>query len=690
MRHPRTPTLVLFGILVLAALASSAQDKPAMTIVQLLEIPRLREPRLSPDGGALVYGLAEADWEKNKRISHLWLQRIGEGDPIQLTRGEKGESTPRWSPDSETIAFIAERGDDENRQIYLLSTRGGEARRLSEHETSVSAIEWAPDGRALYFVADEPKSKEEKKRDKVKDDVFSFDEDWKHRHLWRVSAESGKEERVTEGDFSIGRFSLSRDGSRIVVHRAPTPLLDDRWSSEIYVMDPNGGEARRLTNNTQPESGAELSPNGKTVLFLADTNADLEPYYNTNLFLVATAGGDPRMLLEDMPHEVQSAEWSADGDAVYFLANTGVRSQLFRVDVESEELAQLTEGDHSLRGWKYLPTLDTHIASVANATNVGDVWRQKDGVPEKLTAIYDHYADEMYLPRLEAITWTGADGETVEGLLYYPRASEEGKPYPLAVQTHGGPRSSDKFGFPSWGSYVPVLTARGWLVFKPNYRGSTGYGDAYLRDMVGHYFNQAHLDVMTGVDHLIAEGLADSDRMIKMGWSGGGHMTNKIITHTNRFKAASSGAGASNWVSMYGQTDIRIHRGNWFGGSPWTQDADIQNYWRSSALSQVWKVETPTLVLVGQNDKRVPAPQSVELFRALRANGVDTHLYMAPREPHGWRELRHELFKINVELEWFERHALGRDYEWEVAPDDDDEDSGAREEDAAATASSGD
>ena len=178
---------------------------------------------------------------------------------------------------------------------------------------------------------------------------------------------------------------------------------------------------------------------------------------------------------------------------------------------------------------------------------------------------------------------------------------------------------------------------------------------------------------MTGVDHLIDQGLVDEERMIKMGWSGGGHMTNKIITYTDRFKAASSGAGAANWISMYGQTDIRIHRGNWFGGSPWLKDAPIDTYWDHSPLREVWKVTTPTLVIVGENDERVPASQSVEFYRALRANGVDTHLYMAPREPHGWRELHYQLFKINVELEWFEKHALGREYEWEMAPVQTDE-----------------
>jgi dipeptidyl aminopeptidase/acylaminoacyl peptidase len=191
--------------------------------------------------------------------------------------------------------------------------------------------------------------------------------------------------------------------------------------------------------------------------------------------------------------------------------------------------------------------------------------------------------------------------------------------------------------------------------------------------MVGHYFQQAHLDVMAGVDYLIARGIADGDRMVKMGWSGGGHMTNKIITHTDRFKAASSGAGASNWISMYAQSDTRIQRTPWFGGTPWQEDAPIDLYWGHSPLKDIYKAKTPTLVLVGENDERVPPPQSVELYRALKANGVETRLYMAPREPHVWRELRHELFKINVELDWFEKHARGRSYEWAKPPGDGDE-----------------
>jgi dipeptidyl aminopeptidase/acylaminoacyl peptidase len=285
-----------------------------------------------------------------------------------------------------------------------------------------------------------------------------------------------------------------------------------------------------------------------------------------------------------------------------------------------------------------------------------------------VTSVFEYLTRDFRLPRQERVEWKGADGTTVEGLLYYPINYVQGQRYPLVVQTHGGPQASDKFGFGGTQNYVAVLAAKGYVVLQPNYRGSTGYGDAFLRDMVGHYFQNAHLDVMAGVDYLIKAGIADPDHMIKMGWSGGGHMTNKIITYTNRFKAASSGAGAADWVSMYAQSDIRSFRTPWFGGTPWGKDAPISVYWNNSPLKDVANVTTPTIFLVGQNDPRVPEPQSIEMYRALKSNGVPTHLYVAPREPHVWQELRHVLFKMNAELEWFETQAMKRAYTWEKAP----------------------
>ncbi len=677
----RQRLLVTLFLCPLAASVALAQTKRPMTIVDLIDVPSVGSPRLSPDGTQILYTRSDTDWKKNGRTTHIWrINSDGSGE-VQLTNGEDGESSPRWSPDGTRVAFLAKRGEDEHTQIYVMRNRGGEASPLTEHDSSVGSFQFSPDGGHVFFLASDPKSAEEKKKDRLQDDVFAFDENYKQRHLFRVAADGDgpqKAERLTEGDFSIRGFQLSGDGMKIAHHRAPSPLVDNGDEGEVWLMDADGGNAMQLTDNTVAERGAQLSPDGSQVMFLSDSSADFETYFNDNIFLVPASGGPHRMLYEDMPHEVQGARWAPDG-TIYFTANTGIRSQLFHAAVDDDSPRALTEGDHSLGGWHFREAAGQHVFGINNRENSGDLHLlpANGGDPVKVTSVFDYLAETFELPVQEAIRWPGDDGVEVEGLLYYPLDYQEGQRYPLVVQTHGGPAASDKFGFGRWSSYVQVLTARGWAVFKPNYRGSTGYGDDFLRDMVGHYFRQSHLDVMTGVDHLIELGIVDGDRMAKMGWSGGGHMTNKIITHTDRFKAAASGAGAVNWISMYGTSDVRIYRTPWFGGTPWQEDAPIDVYWGHSPLKDIYKVTTPTIVLVGENDVRVPPNQSVELYRALKTNGVDTHLYIAPREPHGWRELRHELFKVNVEIDWFERHVRGIEYEWETAPGDDEEDMAA-------------
>jgi len=667
------------ALLVLLAVAVvQAQSPRPMTLIDLLEVPQVGGPQLSPDGSQVLFVLGKADWKANNRVSHIWrIQSDGTGI-VQLTNGLRGEQDPAWSPDGTRIAFVARRpdpggsgGEGESSQIYLLQNSGGEAQPVTRHATSVSSISWSPSGDSIYFLAPDPKSQDEKERDRLKEDVYAFEENYKQTHLWKVSLPDRIEKRLTEGNFSITSYKLSPDGSRIAVVRGPDPLLGNRELGELYIMDASGENSVRLTSNRVAEGNMAISPDNSQVLFTAGANEKFEPYYNSNLFLVpAREGAAPRLVLPDFVPDVESAAWSADGRSILMLCNMGVHDELMELDLTTRRTRQVTSSNRDIGGWTYYPAVAKHIFTASDPTMPAEVHLLggTETAPVRVTHLTEYVARDFRLPREEKIEWKGADGVTVEGILTYPLDYQAGTRYPLAVYTHGGPQSSDKLAFSPWREYRPILAAKGYAVLRPNYRGSTGYGDAFLRDMVGHYFSQAHQDVMAGVDSLISRGITDPDRLVKFGWSAGGHMTNKIITFTDRFKAASSGAGAANWISMYAQSDVRNNRTPWFGGTPWQPDAPIQVYWDNSPLKDVWKVKTPTLFLVGERAARVPMTQAIEMHRALKSNGVPTRLYLAPREPHGWQELRHELFKMNVELEWFERYAMKRPYTWEKPP----------------------
>ncbi len=664
---------ILLVALAFATAVVSAQSPRPMAIVDLLSLPRLADPDLSPDGRAVVFTKADADWKTGKRIPHLWRVGVdGASAPVQLTSGTDGEKDPHWSPDGKSVAFTAKRGDDEFEQIYLLPVDGGEARRLTTHASAVSEIAWAPDGSALYFSAPEAKTGEDKARDKNRDDVYAYDENYKQTHLWRVGVSRRDESQITRGDYSVTSYRVSDDGKKIAFHRAPTPLLGSGDESEVWVMNADGSGAVQLTKNAVQETGASVSPDGSQVLFLSGSNARFETYYNGRLFLVSATGGSARILVgESEPMAVDHAFWSSDGRSIFFVANLGAHSELFVVPAAGGKPRQLTDGKHSAGG-SASRVGDRLVFTSSDSATGAEIWTMKAGdtAPQRVTHVFDYVARDFKLGRQEAVQWKGADGATVEGILTYPVDYQSGRKYPLAVMTHGGPQASDKFSLGSMSYEFQVLSGKGYASLQPNYRGSTGYGDAFLRDMVGHYFRNAHLDVMTGVDELIRRGIADPDRMVKMGWSGGGHMTNKIVTFTDRFKAASAGAGAANWVSMYAQSDMRAFRTPWFGGTPWEKNAPIDVYWANSPLKDVANVKTPTLFFVGERDPRVPLPQSVEMYRALKSLGVPTHLYVAPREPHGWGELRHQLFKLNTEIAWFEQYATHRPYTPEQAPGD--------------------
>ena len=300
------------------------------------------------------------------------------------------------------------------------------------------------------------------------------------RQLWRVAVADGTETRVTSGSDYVYAYKISDSGDRIIVSRRPTRLPADSDKMELWSIAADGSAPIQLTRNTVPEEDGELAPDGSQVLFIARANHRQEPYYNANVFLVPASGGQARALMPDFPYEVLRAGWAADSKSIWMIVNTGIRSDLFEVDIATPKPRQITRGDHAIVPTSWSTVAGRHVFMIDEPTRIGDIWTWAEGraSPARVTNIYDYLDRDFALPRQEQVEWKGVDGTRVEGLLTYPVDYKPGTRYALVVQLHGGPEDSDRFG---WGqilyNYQPAWAARGYAVLRPNYRGSSGYGN---------------------------------------------------------------------------------------------------------------------------------------------------------------------------------------------------------------------
>lgn len=657
-----------------------AQTRRPMSLAGLLSIPRISDVQLSPDGRFVTYMLSRADWKVDQLVPHIWRQAVSGGAPVQLTNGSgNGERFARWSPDGRSILYWA------GGQLWLMAADGSGARQLTRHATpvmgpppgmAIAGPSWAPDGSAVYFVArDVSRTPAGGQRPSP---LITFEEtDITQQHVWKVDVASGAETKLTDGNWSVlPGIRVSRDGRHIVLLRAPTALTIDHYRSNIWVLDLESGRVREVTNNGIYETEAELSPDNSEILFIADANEDLDVYYGASVFVVPAAGGRPRLAAPRLPYTVEQAAWTPDGRGILAVANMGVHSEVVRIDRATGDVKALTDGRHAVQGWSVVPSANRMSFMLDEPTRLGDAWTLpiEGGTPTRVTGIYDTLTSDFAFPRQERVSWKGADGIAIEGVLFYPIDYQQGRRYPVIVQLHGGPPLSDKFGYGAGVifNYVPVLAGKGYAVFRPNYRGSAGYGTAFIRDIIGHYFNNMHLDVIAGVDALVAQGIADPDRLAVAGWSAGAHLVNKLVTVTDRFKAASSGAGVANWISMMAQTDALTRRESWFGGSPWEKNAPIDLYVKQSPITDISRAKTPTLLFAGERDSRVPMAQALEMYRGLQDNNVPTKLVIGKDEEHDWTggPLRQQFEKANTELAWYEKYVMSRDYRPEPYPGD--------------------
>ncbi len=644
--------IAVFSIVVLA------QQRPAMTFEDVLALKAVGDPQISPDGKWIAYVVTSVDMKENAGDADVWLVSSDKAraTPIRLTTSKKNDKQPRWSPDGKRIAFISAR--EEKPQIFLISPFGGEAEKLTDSKSGVQSFQWSPDGRRIAFVAQQEMTAEEEKKQKEKDDAQVADKNFKFTRIWTIDIESKKASALVKGDFVAADAQWSPDGKQIAFTTVPTPKADDGALSDIHVVDLDTGRTRRLVDNEGPDSAPRWSPDGKWIAFLTrDAKSGLNA--PLRLAVVSAQGGSPREVQPAFDYQAGNHTWAVDGRTIFFNASVRTTSQLFAVPAAGGEPVQLTKTVGVMSAATFSSDRSVIAFTRSDTQHPSDVYVARTSSPLDPLKLTDHNPQvrDMALGSSEVIKWKAKDGLEIEGLVIYPAGYQPGKRYPMIACIHGGPSGVWAQSFPAtWANFGHVWAGNGWVLFYPNIRGSSGYGEKFLMSNVKDWGGADYQDIQSGINYLIAKGVSDPDKLAQSGWSYGGYMTAWTLTQTTRFKAVMVGAGLTNMYSMYSTNDLQRVLEDYFGGEPWNV---TENYWSRSAMAFIKRAKTPTLIQHGAADQRVPPTQAQELYMGLRKNGVPVELVFYPREPHGLGEPRHQLDKMRREYAWFSFHVLG-------------------------------
>jgi len=652
----RNLTLLIVFVL---AVPVAGQERRAMTTDDGLDMVQVGGAMISPDGSWVLFSKSELNWEENERETTWWRVSTEGGEPYRYI-GDDGGGNFQFSPDGSRLAFT--RSVDDESQLFLLPTTGGEAVQLSEHETSIGSYAWSEDGLKIIFVATEPRTEEEEEAREAGYDAIFVDEgpngqqsgNW--NNLWLIEVESGAERRLTDTDHRIGSFSVAPNGDRILFTSRIENRRNQQNLSEIQLLEVEAGTIRRLTDNSAPEGRLSWAPDGRSFAYTARTDGEWELLLD-KIWVMDPDGGDRRIVSGAFDGNIGNFVWAPDASAILFSGLHGTNNNLYRINLGSDSIEQITSSVGSLAPSSFSRDRVKMAYVFQDFDTPADIWvGPTDGTGAvQLTDVNPTITDELVLGQGEVIRWESRDGTEIEGILMLPAEYQSGM-LPLLLHIHGGPAGVFRNSFSASNH---VWAGLGYAQLFPNVRGSSGYDDDLLRGNLRDIGSGDYEDLMTGVDELISRGIADPDKLGLRGWSYGGILGGWTITQTDRFKGASVGAMVSDWTSEYGpgfNHDVRL----WYiGGTPW----DNTDEWRErSALTHVANVTTPTLVLHGINDRTDTEPQSMMFFQALKDQGKITRYIRFPREPHGFQEPRHQRTRDVEEIRWIQKYV--RNIEW--------------------------
>jgi dipeptidyl aminopeptidase/acylaminoacyl peptidase len=642
------------------------------TIDQSLEMKSPANPEISSDGQRVVYELTRTNWEDNAFERDLWIVDTATAEGHQLTASKKSSSNAKWSPDGKWIAFLSDRPGQitgtppDKKQLYMIASDGGEARQLTKVETGVNNLAWSPDSKRLAFSAEDPETKAMKDRKEKYGEYEVVHADYNMAHLWTLeipaneSAATPEPKRLTEGaTFTVGEFTWSPDGTRIAFSAQRDPDLISSETADIYVVTVSDGKVKKIVSTPGPDRNPQWSPDGKQIAFETSAGSKYFFYSNVKIAVVDADGGTPRVLTDAFDEDPGMIAWGPDG--IYFAAEQKTYAHLFRLNPETKAIEKLSAPEHlaafsfsfskDYKQVAYRAALENQYQEVF-ATPVAP-WQ-----PKKLTNLGDQLKGLKPAKR-EVISWKSTDGAVIEGVLLKPPDFDPRKKYPLLVVIHGGPTGVDQPTL-SADRYYPLerFIAKGALILRPNYRGSAGYGEKFRALNVRNLGVGDYADVISGVDALIAKGFVDKDRVGSMGWSEGGYISAFITASSDRFKAVSVGAGISDWMTYYVNTDITPFTRQYLHATPWD---DPEIYKKTSPIAYIAKAKTPTLIQHGENDRRVPIPNGYELRQALEDRGVPVKMVVYKGFGHGITKPKQQRAVMEENEKWFAKYIWGEE-----------------------------
>ena len=638
--------------------ARSKEGKKLFGTAEALRLARVSGPRISPDGTRVAYLVAEnqvieKDKDQWKSVTNLWVApAMGPASAArQFTRGEKSVSNAKWSPDGKLLAFAMDAGEEKDAkpQVWFMYADGGEPWQVTKHKSGVRAFEFSPDGKTLLLTATAPPSDDEEKRTKQKDDAVVVDHDFKMEQLWTWNIATSEEKQISKGDFTVSDARWSPDGTHITFTTNPTPRQDESSLQTAWVLDVASGAQRKLVDTADHTHTARWSPDGKWIAFLSSAGI----LNKMNLIVVEAGGGSPKKLSGSFELNAGEPHWSKDGKLIYFSSDDHESMRVFAVDVAAGTVRPLTSEGAAVALAQISADGQTAVGTWSDPTHPEDVYRSdlSFGKLERITNQNSWLADYA-LGAAEVVKWKSSkDGLEIDGIVTKPVDWDGTRKAPFLLNPHGGPTGTSVLSF---NPAAQVMAANGYMVLQPNFRGSVGRGEKFTMANQNDWGNGDFKDDMSGVQAMVDKGWADPERLGAFGWSYGGYMTMWIDTQTDRFKAISPGAGLSDLYAMYSQSDIHKYMATFYGmKAPWD---NFQEYWDHSAMKFIENVKTPTMILHGQADTRVPIAQAEEFYRALYERHVPVEYVTYPRENHGFVEPHHIQDRLQRYLVFFGKY----------------------------------